>query len=1001
MKKISFKFVFLLTLLGSISAYSFFYTSKLIRTPLFLIQDSLSVDTGEVVKDKIVSKKNKVSWVDSVFAMMTPDERIGQLFMVAAYSNKDRAHKNEIAELVKKYKIGGLIFFQGGPLRQANLTNYYQSLATIPLFVAIDGEWGLAMRLDSTQMYPKQMTLGAIQDDRLIYDMGAQIANECRRIGMQINFAPVVDINSNPLNPVIGFRSFGENKYDVASKGLMYMKGMQDRQVLACGKHFPGHGDTDADSHKALPVINHSRERMDTLELFPFKILIEQGLKSMMVAHINIPAYDTLKKSAASISKSVVNDLLKDSLQFKGLVFTDALNMKGVSANYKPGFVDVKALLAGNDVLLFSEDVPVAIQEIKNAIDSCLITQDEIDIRCKKILEQKEWAGLNNNKQIVTKGLYGDLNTKKAELLKAKLYEASLTLLSNKDSLIPLKRLDTLRIASLSLGDKNINTFQKTLDYYAPISHYNLPDNSSAVFVDSILTELKKHNLVLVCVNNGSLKPTKNFGVSEETVRLVDSIHKYSKVVLNLMANPYSLSKFANAEKLEAIIMPYEENRYTQTLSAELIFGGVNAKGKLPVSVLPHFPIGTGIQIGNPTRFKYVMPEEINVNPLTLKKIDVIVKDAIAKKAFPGCVVFAAKDGKVFLNKAYGNHTYEEKQTVKNTDIYDLASVTKVTATLFACFRLIDENKFSWDERLCDHLVDVDSCNKQDIILRDMLTHQARLKSWIPFWQNTVEKGELKNSVYSKVQTDSFPMRVADSIYIKRDYVKSIYKKIIDSPLEEKKQYLYSDLGYYFLKRLVENITSETLDAYVQKIYNEMGMTTTGYLPRNRFDLNRIPPTEYDIAFRKQLIQGDVHDQGAAMMGGVGGHAGLFSNANDIAKIMQLYMDSGYYGGKKYINPATLKDAEACQFCPEGNRRGIGFEKPEPNAAKESPVCKSASLKSFGHSGFTGTFVWADPENGLVYVFLSNRVYPDAENKKINTLGVRGKIHQVLYDAVK
>ncbi len=454
---------------------------------------------------------NDTHWADSVFKTLSPDERIAQLFMVAAYSNKDKTHYKEIKLLVEDYKIGGLIFFQGGPIRQANLANAYQSFSKVPLLMSMDAEWGLAMRLDSTTKFPRQMTLGAIQNDSLIYQMGAEIARQCKRLGMQINFAPVIDINNNPLNPVIGNRSFSENKYNVTRKALMYMKGMQHNHVLACGKHFPGHGDTDSDSHKTLPTVKASKERLDTLELYPFRELISQGLGSMMVAHLSIPSLDTTKNQASTLTKKIVTGLLKDTLGFKGLIFTDALNMKGVSKFYKPGEVDVKALIAGNDVLLFAEDVPTAIKQIKIAIDNGEISQEEIDKRCMKILLVKQWSGLNNYSKIKIKNLYNDLNTVNSVLINRKLTEASLTLLQNKDNLIPIQNLDTLRIASLSLGYKELNSFQKTLSNFAPVTHFGIDKEAKKAVFDSVLIALKDFNLVIVHINNTNNKPDKDF----------------------------------------------------------------------------------------------------------------------------------------------------------------------------------------------------------------------------------------------------------------------------------------------------------------------------------------------------------------------------------------------------------------------------------------------------------------------------------------------------------
>ncbi|OFY87340.1 MAG: hypothetical protein A3F72_17210 [Bacteroidetes bacterium RIFCSPLOWO2_12_FULL_35_15] len=940
-------------------------------------------------------------WADSVFKSLTPDERIAQLFMVAAYSNKDKTHVKEIKKLVTQYKIGGLIFFQGGPVRQAILSNCYQSCSKTPLFIAIDAEWGLAMRLDSTTKFPRQMTLGAIQNDTLIYEMGAEIARQCKRLGMQINFAPVADVNNNPLNPVISNRSFGENKYNVARKAAMYMKGMQDNGVLANAKHFPGHGDTDSDSHKTLPTVKSSREHLDTLELYPFKELISQGLGSVMVAHLFVPALDTTSNRASTLSNKVVTGLLKDSLGFKGLIFTDALNMKGVSKFYKPGEADVKALIAGNDVLLFPEDVPTAIRQIRMAVDSGDITQDEIDKRCMKILLAKQWAGLNQYSKIKIKNLTNDLNPINAEVINRKLTEASLTLLQNKNNLIPLQKLDSLKIASLSLGYKELNIFQQTLSNYAPITHFGVDKDARQKEFDTVLTQLKNFDLVIVHINNTNNKPDKYFGLTSQVLSMLKTVIKQNKVIINVAANPYILAKIDSLQFADAVIMSYEENDYSAGYSAQLIFGGIGAKGKLPVTSGSYFKAGMGIET-NTVRFKYTIPDEIGIDSKKLNKIDSIAKKGIKDKVFPGCQILVAKNGKVIYQKSFGYHTYENKIKVKNDDLYDLASITKIAASTLSLMKLVDDKKVSFDEQLCYYLPELNGSNKQSIVLREMLTHQAGLKDWIPFWMKTVKKdGSYKEGIYNTTPNDFFTKRVANDMYINKNYEDTIYKQIADSPIKDPGKYVYSDLGYYYLKRIIEKETQAALNIYVQKtFYAPLGLSTMTYKPLAKFDLDRIIPTEFDAKFRKQLIHGDVHDQGAAMLGGVGGHAGLFSDANDLAVLMQMYLNKGEYGGVRYIDTATISECTKCQYCKD-NRRAIGFDKPEMNPEKDSPVCSCVSYLSFGHAGFTGTLAWADPENQLVYIFLSNRVYPDADDNKLAKSGIRSKIQEVIYSTLK
>ena len=950
-------------------------------------------------------KEQAQPWVDSVFNSLSEEERIAQLFMVAAYSNRSEEHAKSIDNLIRNYGIGGLIFFQGGPVRQALLTNRYQKESKVPLLISIDGEWGLAMRLDSTMKFPKQMTLGAIQDtnEALIYTMGQRIARQCKRLGMQVNLAPVADVNNNPKNPIISYRSFGENKELVARKSYAYMKGMQDEGVMANAKHFPGHGDTDSDSHKTLPIINHTKERLDTLELYPFKYLINKGLSSMMVAHLYMPKIDSTPNRASTLSPVVVDKILKKELGFKGLIFTDALNMKGVSKYYEPGIVDVKALLAGNDVLLFSEDVPKAIEEIKKAIHNKSITQKEIDKRCKKILYAKYWAGLSKKQEVKIEGLTEDLNSKEDSVINVQLFKNALTLLKNEGNLIPLKQLDSLKIASVSFGEKNNNVFNRSIDRYASFDTYSYPTKVPKDKIEGIYKDLKDYNLLIITIYDMNQRPFQNFGITQRLNNIIKKLDKKHTVILNILGNPYCLNKFDAANQVEALLMSYEEHPIAEDLSGQLIFGGIPAKGKLSVTASKQYPVNSGIITQEQTRFYYSSPQELGLNEVYLNKIDSLVEKCIADSVFPGCQVFAAKDGQVFYQKSFGKHTYEGDRKVVNSDIYDLASITKIASSTLSLMRLESEQKFNCDSTLGYYLPDmVDSTNYSPLKLKEMLTHQAGLVPWIPFYIRTVKNKKPLPQYYSTTKNDEYQVRVAEKLYAKQSLRDTIFNRILRKSVSPVKKYKYSDLGYYFINEIIRRTTQTTQDNYVdQTFYTPLGLQNTAYKPREKFQLDRIVPTEYDTYFRNQLIHGDVHDQGAAMLGGVCGHAGLFSNANDLAVIMQMIMQYGTYGGEHYLDSSVVKKyTSSPYYVTSGNRRGIGFDKPVREGGS-GPTCSlCASSESFGHSGFTGTLTWADPQNGLVYVFLSNRVYLDANNRKIISTSVRTRIMQWLYDAV-
>jgi beta-glucosidase-like glycosyl hydrolase/CubicO group peptidase (beta-lactamase class C family) len=967
----------------------------------------LLVITSFVKTDKITDDhktpdflKVKGSWADSVFNSLTPDERIAQLFMVAAYSNKGLDHVKSVQKLVETNKIGGLIFFKGTPTSEAKLTNYYQSKAKTPLFIAIDGEWGVSMRLDSTTLYPRQMMLGAIQDDALIYEMGKQIAEQCKILGIHINFAPVIDINNNPNNPVINNRSFGELKEQVTRLGIAYMKGMQDNNIIACGKHFPGHGDTDSDSHKTLPIINHDYNRIDSLELYPFKQLINEGLMSMMVAHLYIPKLDNTTNQASTLSPKIVNGLLKDSLGFEGLIFTDALNMKGVSKYYAPGIVDVKAILAGNDILLFPEDVPVGIAEIKKAIAKGEITQSEIDARCLKILKAKEWSGLNNYKPIDLDQLVENLNPIKNEVLNRKLADNSITLLQNNKSILPIKNLDTLKTVYLNIGGTSNNEFYQTMNFYTKVPQIQVPRSLSSESEAKILKQLEKYDRIIIGFHRTNNSPKRNFGITIQAINMHNKLAAKKDIITVIFGNPYVLESFKDQSETEGLIVAYQDTEHTRKSAAELVFGGIVPKGKIPVTCSDQFPSNMGLTYENTTRVHFVIPEEINFPTENLNRIDQIVKSGIKMGAYPGCQVVAIKSGNVFYNKSFGHHTYNKKRKVEWNTVYDIASITKIAATTYSLMKLTDDTVIDINKTLNYYLPEiVDSTPYKNVVIREMLAHQAGFVSWIPFYTKTLKNGKPDPVFYNKDSSAYYNLKVAKDLYITSTYQDSIFKKITSTSLR-KKRYKYSDIGYYFLKAIIEKQTNLSLDQYTkQNIYKPMGLQHIGYHPLNRFDKKQIPPTVNDTIFRNQIIHGDVNDQGAAMQGGFGGHAGLFTNALDLGVLMYSLINEGNYGSENYVRQSTIKDFTKAQF-PSTNRRGAGFDKPV-RSLSGGPTCSQVSLSSFGHSGFTGTITWADPENEIVYVFLSNRTFPNDQNWLIVKKNIRTDIQDVIYDVAK
>jgi beta-glucosidase-like glycosyl hydrolase/CubicO group peptidase (beta-lactamase class C family) len=963
-------------------------------------KDSFTKDTVVYIAPNKSDKKTffkdsdkETNWVDSIYNKMPLREKIGQLFMISAYSNKDSVHTNQINALVQDYKVGGVIFFQGGPVRQAKLTNLYQSKAKVPLFVGIDAEWGLGMRLDSTYRYPWNMTLGAIKDLSLIENVGRNMANENKRIGIHFNFAPVLDINTNPKNPIIGNRSFGEDKVNVSDKAIALMKGVQSQGVFSTGKHFPGHGDTSTDSHYALPLVNFSKDRLELVELYPYKRIFNEGLASVMVAHLNIPSLEPIPNIPSSASYNVVTNLLQKELGFEGLIFTDGLAMKGASNFKGPGDLEIAVLLAGNDILLCPENVPVAVQKLEVAYNDGIITEERLAHSVKKILHYKFKIGLNNYKPINMANIYDDLNPSQNDALHYKLYENAITVLKNEKEILPIKNLDQ-KIAYVKLGEDVNSDFVTTLKKYTEVTEV------ANTNIDSLNNELNKYDLVIIGFHKVNKTWEKQNFTDTELVRLQE-IAKHNKVILDIFTKPYSLLPITNFDDIEGLVVSYQNSDISQIVSAELLFGAISAKGKLPVSINTSFNVNDGLTTEKINRLGFTKPENVGMNPLILSKIDAIAQKAIDGKMTPGMQVLVARKGSVIFQKSYGSQTYDNTRKVTNSDLYDVASISKMISTLPNVMQLYDNEKVNLDTKLKDMVPLFAKTNKENITFKDLLTHYAGLQAWIPFYKATLDsEGKPSAKYYRRVAESDFSTKVADGLFIRNDYHDTIMKIIADSPLSLKKEYRYSDFTFIILKEYLERKTHKKLEELSQQnFYSTLGMNNTLYNPLDKFDRSSIAPTEIDNYFRHQVIQGYVHDMAAAMEGGVAGHAGIFSNAMDVAKMMQLFLQKGNYGNKQYFSEQTFDAFNTCYYADKGVQRGLGFDK---RIAEKGPTCACVSPSSFGHTGFTGDIAWVDPETEIVYVFLSNRTYPEVINdeNKLAKGKIREDIQQIIQDAI-
>lgn len=953
------------------------------------------------------SKKilSETAWVDSVFLTLNTSQKIGQLLMVRA-NNAREPYSPEINHYIDKYGIGGVCFFGSGPVRQAKQTNLWQKRSRVPLLTAIDGEWGLGMRLDSTISFPYQMTLGSIEDNTFIFEMGKQIGEQCSRIGLHMNFAPVVDVNVNPKNPVINSRSFGDNPKNVSEKAIAYQKGLQSKNIIASAKHFPGHGDTDRDSHFTLPLIKHDLKRLDSIELMPFKEMIKSDLQSIMVAHLYIPALEKEENLASTLSPKIINGLLRDSLNFDGLVITDALDMEGVTKYFNPGEIEVRALLAGNDVLLLPKDVPRAVSAILEALETGRIDTNYFEEKVKKVLKYKYRAGLYKKPYIEIKNLTADLNTPKALALNQQLYEEASILLKNNTAVLPFQTQLKKKTAVLTLGLESKNIFLESIQRFASLNSFYLPKSFSQSQARIIEAQLNDYEQIIIGLGGISIFPNRNFGITKECIELISNLSKKHTVILSFFGSPLAYNELLSVDGLiTASIIAHQDNEYAARSVAQQLFGALPFKGKLPVGLNENYPSAHGINTNKTKRLGFGFPEQVGIDTKKLEYIDSLVKEGIDKQAFPGCQVVVARNGRMIYSKSFGYQTYSKKKAIDNYSIYDLASITKVAATTPSLMKLQAEQKFDPEEKISTYLPALKFTNKASIKNKELLTHQSAIATWIPFYLKELDKSNLLNPLLFSTQIDEkHSNRVAQNLYIDKNYAFKIYDTIANSALRKKNGYAYSDLGFYWFKQYIELQTNTSLDRYVQRsFYNPMGLRYIGFLPRQRFEEDQLVPTEMDTIFRKQLIQGDVHDPGAAMLGGVSGHAGLFSNAEDLAAVFQLFLQNGNYAGYQLLDSAIISQYTAYQYNYKEveNRRGLGFDKPYPVYDSLGPVCKSASPLTYGHTGFTGTAAWVDPKYDLVFIFLSNRVYPDANNTKISKFNFRTRIQQAIYDAIQ
>ena len=960
-------------------------------------------------------------WVDSVMQRMSLKERIGQLFIYTIAPQLNKPNTDLLRKVVQEYKVGGLLFSGGLLENQVKLTNQAQEMAGVPLLITFDGEWGLAMRLRGTPSFPRNRVLGCIRDNGLLYEYGREVARQCREIGVQVNFAPVADVNINPDNPVINTRSFGEDPVEVARKVVAYSRGLESGRILSVSKHFPGHGDTDVDSHKALPVLPFTRERLDSVELYPFRRAIRAGLGGIMVGHLEVPAWEPQAGLPSSLSRRIVTDLLKEELGFKGLVFTDALAMRGVSGQ---GHLCLQALKAGDDLLLVPRNLEGELEAVRAAVRSGELPEAEINHRCRKVLMYKYALGLSKKPHVRLSGLESRLNTPHTRTLMRQLKQAAITVVDEGERpLLPLD-LSSRRVAVLQVGEGDVlSPFRTELSRSVRTDFFRLTTGMTESALQTLQKKLSAYERVLVCFSDRRLKNYRTF--------FTRYLPEVPLVYLLFVSDQQVPRDFGPAP--DALLLAHSAETEIQHRVAAILTGQAGADGRLSAAVGRWFRVGEGKTLEVPSQQPYRSLNDLGVDADRLSVIDRIAEEGIEEGAYPGCQIAVWKDGYEVYNKAFGTHcgvsrTGGDSIPVTPDDVYDIASMTKTSATLLAVMKLYDRGRLSLTDRVSDYLPFLLDTDKRDITVRQLLLHESGLPSTILFYRDAIDEDSYEGALFrgtqdaghsariggktwanpdfrfregltSAVRTDSCMWQVADSLWLNPRFKQTCLQQIADAPLLSRR-YRYSCVGFILLQQLVEARAGMPMDEFLDReFYRPMGLTHTCYRPLEHLPRSIIIPSSVDPFLRKDTLQGFVHDESAAFLGGVSGNAGLFSNAHEQALLYQMLLNGGELNGRRYLSPETCRVFTTTLS--RTSRRGLGFDKPDRRNPRRSPCCEEAPASVYGHTGFTGTCAWVDPDNHLVYVFLSNRIFPNVWNNKLSRLDIRTRIQQAIYKALR
>lgn len=912
--------------------------------------------------------------IDLLLESMNPRERIAQLFFAPVYGRymaQGTPERLDIEHLVANEHIGGLILMSGNVYGQASLINDLQAMAKVPLWITQDMEFGAAMRIEGSTRITPAMGIAATGDKRNAFIKGKITASEAKALGVHQIFAPVLDVNNNPNNPAINIRSFSSDPKTVADYGLAFIQGIQSEGLVATAKHFPGHGDTETDSHLDLPVVQHSYQRLDSIELVPFLSAVNGGIKSIMSAHISFPKVSDREGIPGTLDKHILTSLLRDSLGFEEMIVTDGLGMKGITKHFSPGKAVIEALGAGADLMLMSPDITTAIDELEQAVNDGTLAMERINVSVRKLLQWKADHGLLDKKQFIDlPTLSYNVGLPAHESEARRIAQESITLLKNDGDIIPINtsRYPNLMVVNVSdsdIGSPERSFIQEIKKYHPDVNYFEHDLRTTSNDELRILRQARRTDLIVLGAFT-RFRVGQNLQLNATQTNFVRKLlATRTPVVTVIFGNPYLIQSISSSE---VQLMGWANTSLQSEAAASALFGARNINGRLSIDIPGKYAFGDGLQLPKSTLY-FGEPSDVNSSYAQLQKIDHIIREAIRDSVFPGAVAAVVKDGNLIYNKAFGYFDYDKLQEVRSNTPYDLASITKIMATTTAIMHLVDRGLLSLDDKVGTYIDRYTTVEKNELTVRDLLNHESGL----PAFKVYVDKIQDRKSLIEAVKNE-------------------------DLQYEPHEKYVYSDLGLILLAEIIEIVSGERIDDYVRKhLFYPLGMSSTSFTPKNvgQWYARSIPPTEMDTIFRKSLVQAEVHDERAYYMDGVAGHAGLFSNTIDIAKYITFLLNGGYYGGQRYLSEHLIQEFTTAQNSLSG--RGLGFDLKSRSGFSSAGTLMSN--KSFGHTGFTGTSFWVDPDEKLGVILLTNRVHPyRSYGSRISA--IRAAVADAAYEAV-